>query len=444
MKLFILSCLTCSYAQESGFYGALDLPSNQQQTMAAISGEDIVYHTYRVEVPAGSAQLIISINGYDHDFDLAAKAGSEIQDYESDYDFIDLSEDPNPSFAINNPAAGSWFIDVINSYDTSATYGLQLSVVPTKTQSPPAQQQGGLSVSSTIPASSSVLIGTWEHGLEDIAGFSITWRLLSLLSDGRYFYSETPDYSNEATKVEEGRYRFADDTLYLEPWCSEAYTLQVQQQGKDLVFYFEDNIEQVWQYRTNSEVTTPQEFQELDASRAEKYAAYSQHIPLAAIVSGPSPLEAGITERPDPNPQEIYDSATVFAEQELYNYFSSYYWFKSFGGGLTQTSAETCAILSDCEAFRNPAHPRYRDQLTYLFFPNGRYYIKVVTYVDAVDLSTNPVVPNIQDGWGRYSVQGNEILLEDTLDGSKAYYLLDGRTVLSGDGLCIPEVEFAS
>jgi hypothetical protein len=84
------------------------------------------YHTYRVEVPAGTPQLVIEMSA-DGDLDLAAKYGGEIDSYRDDgnWDYLDDAEAASARFVIPNPTPGAWYIDVFNQLDgTTASYTL--------------------------------------------------------------------------------------------------------------------------------------------------------------------------------------------------------------------------------------------------------------------------------------------------------------------------------
>jgi len=96
----------------------------------AIGGvaDQINYHTYSIEVPAGTPTLTIALTA-DADVDMAAKFGSEIQTWanEGDWEYRDLTEASGATFEISLPTPGTWYVDVIYYYETgTANYTLEV------------------------------------------------------------------------------------------------------------------------------------------------------------------------------------------------------------------------------------------------------------------------------------------------------------------------------
>lgn len=90
---------------------------------------DVAYHTYVVEVPAGTAELSVDLVA-DADLDLFVKFGSEIVDLSDDGDWYarDIELDHSARLRVASPRAGRWFIDVAYYPDVpgTATYSLDV------------------------------------------------------------------------------------------------------------------------------------------------------------------------------------------------------------------------------------------------------------------------------------------------------------------------------
>ncbi len=120
-------------AEPSGEYGAVVLNSSVEGTIAFPTGEEpFVYHTYTVEIPAGTSSVTVRLSGDAADLDLALKAGAVISDYD-DVDYIDTSDERNPSYTYANPPAGTLYIDVLNLLATPADYVLSVVSDPAST-----------------------------------------------------------------------------------------------------------------------------------------------------------------------------------------------------------------------------------------------------------------------------------------------------------------------
>lgn len=124
MKTRILSLFTAlmvlatSYAQTP-----LDFGSSHPGRISA----DDTFQTYTVDVPAGTSFLVIYLDGEDVDLDMAVKYGSEIVDYYDDADFLDDSVSADALYVVNNPQAGTYYIDVVNYTDEGSDYNLSAS-----------------------------------------------------------------------------------------------------------------------------------------------------------------------------------------------------------------------------------------------------------------------------------------------------------------------------
>lgn len=130
-------------ASGNGSYGSLSIGSARSNTIAAPAPGDEypVYHSYVVEVPAGTSQLVVEVDGQGHDLDLAAKAGSAITSYEAgQLDYKEFSAKPNPRYVINDPDSGTLHVDVVNrQIDQPASYKITVTATDGDTQSTTAQ-----------------------------------------------------------------------------------------------------------------------------------------------------------------------------------------------------------------------------------------------------------------------------------------------------------------
>lgn len=106
---------------EPGLIGAVEIGQTAEGSLAGL-GEEAAssYHTYTVEVPEGTAQLVVEMTA-DDDLDLGIKQGEAISQYgpEADWDLGDDSLEPSATLTLKDPEAGTWYIDVINSLYTT-------------------------------------------------------------------------------------------------------------------------------------------------------------------------------------------------------------------------------------------------------------------------------------------------------------------------------------
>ncbi|HZJ10138.1 MAG TPA: serine protease, partial [Trueperaceae bacterium] len=86
----------------------------------AIAGipDAVNYHTYTIEVPSGTATLVVELTA-DFDLDAAIKFGSEVTDWseQGDWDYVEISDGNGAVFEIALPTPGTWYLDVIDFYD---------------------------------------------------------------------------------------------------------------------------------------------------------------------------------------------------------------------------------------------------------------------------------------------------------------------------------------
>lgn len=94
-----------------------------QTLEAAIGGSPsgANFHTYTLQVPAGTPSLVIELKG-DADVDLAAKFGSDITSWadDGDWEYRDITEASGARFEIALPTPGTWYIDVIHYFESGA------------------------------------------------------------------------------------------------------------------------------------------------------------------------------------------------------------------------------------------------------------------------------------------------------------------------------------
>jgi hypothetical protein len=117
--------------QDSTMVGALQIGQTATGQLRGTEGA-ASYHTYYVDVPAGTASLVISMSA-NQDLDLAAKFGSEIASYgeqseAGDWTYQDKSESNSAEFTIENPLAGRWYIDVFSYHGPSVVGKYTLTV----------------------------------------------------------------------------------------------------------------------------------------------------------------------------------------------------------------------------------------------------------------------------------------------------------------------------
>ena len=108
-----LAPLTAPF-RSAGVVGALALGQSATGSLDGLD-ETAPFHTYWVDVPAGTGQIVIRMSA-DQDLDIAAKAGAEIDTYtdQGNWDWIDTSTATGAELVIPNPA-GRIYIDVFNA-----------------------------------------------------------------------------------------------------------------------------------------------------------------------------------------------------------------------------------------------------------------------------------------------------------------------------------------
>lgn len=142
----------------SGEYGAVTFGGSVEGTIAAAQ-DQVVYHTYVVDVPAGTSGVTVAVDGMGSDLDLAVKIGAPITDYE-DVDYLDTSEDPNPRVDLTVAGPQRVWVDVINLVASPASY--RLSVLPSGSDPAPQPDNPlGGGGGGANPLASDPLVGTF-------------------------------------------------------------------------------------------------------------------------------------------------------------------------------------------------------------------------------------------------------------------------------------------
>jgi len=97
---------------DSGFAGTLRLGEVASAELAALP-DAAAFHTYRIDVPAGTPTLTIRLRA-DADLDLFVKFGSEIASYgeDGDWELRDIDVASQASIEVRAPTAGAWYVDV--------------------------------------------------------------------------------------------------------------------------------------------------------------------------------------------------------------------------------------------------------------------------------------------------------------------------------------------
>ncbi len=97
----------------SGFVGSLPLGQLTRTTLAGSTGQT-PWHTFRVDVPPGTDRMTIDMTA-DLDLDLFLRYGEEVTNWgeDGDWDYRDISVETRATLAVDAPAAGPWFVDVV-------------------------------------------------------------------------------------------------------------------------------------------------------------------------------------------------------------------------------------------------------------------------------------------------------------------------------------------
>jgi hypothetical protein len=146
----------------SGEYGELPLGGSVEGTIAGVVGDEtVVFHTYTVRIPAGTAAVTVTVEGFGSDLDVAVNVGRPIVDYES-VDHLDVSDDPDPVFRLEAPPAGPLYIDVLNLLPDAASYRLTVTAGEGVAAATPGANPLAPGGNPLAPAAADPLVGTFE------------------------------------------------------------------------------------------------------------------------------------------------------------------------------------------------------------------------------------------------------------------------------------------
>lgn len=123
--LTVAAGVAAAQGSPSGEYGRIAVGQTLRASIAAAT-DDLVFHTYVVEVPPDAAQITIRVDGMGSDVDLAVNAGFDLDNLD-EADFLDTTEDPNPAYTAQAPAGTLLYVYVLNLLPQPANYGLTVS-----------------------------------------------------------------------------------------------------------------------------------------------------------------------------------------------------------------------------------------------------------------------------------------------------------------------------
>ncbi len=116
----------------SGTIGNIAIGQSATGKLASLGGKEISYHTYILDVPTGTEQVIVQLTS-DQDLDLAAKHAEEITNYSDqidggDWNYRDVSSNLETEMRILSPETGQWYIDVYNALKDEVVGEYTLSI----------------------------------------------------------------------------------------------------------------------------------------------------------------------------------------------------------------------------------------------------------------------------------------------------------------------------
>jgi hypothetical protein len=276
---------------------------------------------------------------------------------------------------------------------------------------------------------------------------------LMLLSDGHYWQRH---YYDEGSSYTEGLYTLQDNQLTLDPVCGgpASYTIsQVQNHlllsSKDIAgdSVAEDIVTSTYMAAPDTSVAYRLEQYQIDNEvRQQANLEWEEKIPLADIDMNMGRAPAGGEVSLDPNPDNRFEGATVFAESEIYPYTSDYFYVFEMNGAFIMTSQVELALE---EMSAGPARDidysrgEFHDKFTSYFFPNGRMLSYFENYSGA-DITGNTPKPVLTYDWGRYKVEDNVINIETDAGEQLSYELLYGRRKIRSGDECYDNLEFAT
>ncbi len=263
-----------------------------------------------------------------------------------------------------------------------------------------------------------------------------------LLADGRYL--ET-DYTKvtEVTKYEtEGSYKIKKGLITFDPVCGKPFSRRLKQIENHMILSGDDfaltymaapptNNQYMLDYLAARDKQIEQEVAQWEATISLAPAQVDLRIPPSDVV----PI--------DPNPEEVYSDATAFAAMQLYPQAptGNFYAYDIYGSFRTFTSAGI--IFNNENQIIDYGKGEYHDEFRYYFFPNGRMFIYIETYFDAISI-THPPTPNVKPIWGRYRIEGDTLYAETDLGEVITFDLLYGRRTIRYDETCYDNIKTVS
>jgi hypothetical protein len=274
---------------------------------------------------------------------------------------------------------------------------------------------------------------------------------LILLSDGRYQQVSYYDFNGEVSgSFSEGLYTLQGSELTLDPVCAAPSSYTVTQIENHLLLSFPgmdgNSVSLTYMAAPLTSVAYQLEQVKLnDEATTQANAEWEGRIPLAPVNTTMGRAPVGGEVSADPNPNNRFEGATVFAEQEVYPYTSEYFYVYDTSGNYIQSSPSLQIIenmgtgpVRDIDFSRGQFH----DKLNTYFFPNGRTLTYFENY-SAADITGYEPKPVITYTWGKYKLEGSLISVESDAGEQYGYELLYGRRKLRSGEACYDNLEFA-
>lgn len=275
---------------------------------------------------------------------------------------------------------------------------------------------------------------------------------LMLLSDGRYRQVTYYDFNGEvSSSFTEGLYTLEGDQLTLDPVCAAPSSYTTKQIENHLLLSFTgmDNSPVTTTYMAAPLTSVAYQLNRVkldDEATAQTNTEGEGRIPLAPVNTnmGRAPLSGEVSA--DPSPDNRFEGATVFAEQEVYPYTSEYFYVYDTNGNYIQSSPSQQIIENmgsgparDIDYTRGEFH----DKLNTYFFPNGRTLTYFENY-SAANISGYDPKPVITYTWGKYKIEDNLISVESDTGEKYGYELIYGRRKIRTGEECYDNLEFAA
>jgi hypothetical protein len=275
---------------------------------------------------------------------------------------------------------------------------------------------------------------------------------LILLSDGRYQRVSYYDFNGEVSRsFTEGLYTLQGDALTLDPECAAPSSYTVKQIENHLLLSFPGMDGNPVTSTSMAAPLTSVAYQLAQVKLEDEATAHTNtewegRIPLAPVntTMGRAPISGEISA--DPTPDNRFEGATVFAEQEVYPYTSEYYYVYDTNGNYIQTSTSQQIIENmgsvparDIDFTRGEFH----DKLNTYFFPNGRTLTYFENY-SVADITGYEPKPAITYTWGKYKIEDTIISVESDAGEKYGYELLYGRRKIRTGEECYDNLEFAA